>query len=87
MTTARIVITKGDEVTDIVAIDSTGPRWTYTDVDGDGAAMHTAKIPDVGPGIYLKTSARGCSIAVADVEDFIAAIRETVAAVTTEAEK
>lgn len=81
MSTTRITISgDGGQITDIVAIDGPGPTWTYSDVDGDGAAMYTAVIPEVGAGVYLRTAARGCSIAAADVEDFIAAIRATVAA-------
>jgi hypothetical protein len=82
MTTNRITVRVGDHITDIIAIEDVGPapRWTYTDVDGDKAAMFTAKIPGVGAGIYLRASADGCSIAAEDVEDFITAIRATVAA-------
>lgn len=83
MSTTRITISGDDgQTTDVVAIDGRGPTWTYSDVDGDGAAVYTAVIPEVGAGVYLRTAERGCSIAAADVEGFIAAIRATLAAAT-----
>lgn len=75
----RTVITTPDGVIDSIAIPPNGPVWTYADVDGDRAAVFGASIPDVGPGVYLRTCAQGCSVAAADVEVFIDAIRTALA--------
>jgi hypothetical protein len=50
--------------------------WKYTDIDGDRIAVFTANIEGT-PGVYFRTDPNGAAIPLADLEAFIAAVRET----------
>jgi hypothetical protein len=50
--------------------------WKYTDQDGDRIVVFTANI-DGTPGVYFRTDPNGSAIPLADLEAFIAAVRDT----------
>lgn len=63
--------------TEIIAfVEPAPPRapYVYTDVDGDGLAVHKAVIPDLGPGVNIITAQHGASIPLADIPALIAGI-------------
>lgn len=72
----RIRVTNGqDETTELIHFaEPEAAAFTYTDIDGDRAAIFTAVIPDLGAGINLKTDQFGCSIPLADVPALVEAI-------------
>lgn len=63
-----------DRRTELIAfVDSAPARapYVYTDVDGDGLAVHKAEIPDLGPGVNIITAQCGASIPLADIPALI----------------
>lgn len=78
--TLQITVTSTDpnEPTEVISVMTpTGDDgWKYTDVDGDRIAVFTADINGT-PGVYFKTDANGSSIPLADLEQFIGAVRAT----------
>jgi hypothetical protein len=67
----QIRITDGEgQPTELIAFaesDPKAPAYLYTDVDADRLVVFTAVIPDLGPGINVKTDQFGASFPLADV--------------------
>ena len=73
-----IRITHGDHTTDLITVlnpgTGSGAIHTYTDVDGDRFAVFTSHIPDVGPGVNIRTDPDGCGIPLADIPALVTGI-------------
>lgn len=55
------------------------PSYRYDDVDGDWLYVTAADIPQIGPGVYFRTTTAGASVPVADIPALIEKLREIAA--------
>lgn len=53
----------------------TSPLASFTDVDDDRLVIFTAQIPELGPGINIRTDKAGCSFPVAEIPALIDALQ------------
>lgn len=87
----QITVNSGNpaEAVEIIRFAEPDPpqRYMYKDVDGDEIiAVFPAAIPNVGPGVNIRTTHDGCSIPLGEIENFVQAVRDLATAARIEAQ-